>query len=539
MRKLQTDQIHIKPGSLRVVKILVVAIFFAGLVIISASGDDSATDPFYENTIAAQHILVANCTLNPAVLMPGDLATVTILLLNTGTTKGVGISSAVLNSKDIRILSDNYGNVGSIGPSNYMPLTFTIQAGQKTGIYYPVFSTEFRGTYFLRYPFKVEVQDIPLDVSVYGKPDTWADDKKEQILLNVGNRRDNMVSGVLIVPSPGSHEIYPKSYVVGNLDSGDSIIIPFNVTPHGENPVNFTVQYKNGVNLHEVNCSLPVTYGKNKKQADLFISNVEITNTGEYFKVRGDVSNSGIETAIGVTVTAKDPADPVFPNKEYGVGILKASEFSNFEVTFQVPPGISEVPLVTSFKDGDGRIISKETPVNLSSVLVAMNSTEMGPPMQESETPFGIPSDLILGAGAVLVILIGIVLFRRRSSQSSFTKVKRLSHVRLSQEITPLPIEPDNGSYTTNSPNLSQNGYKEAMALYQKGEFKSAAEKFHALVEENRMNHRAWNGYGICLTRLGEYQAAKDCYENALLLDPGNISYEKNKEINAKKSQKS
>ena len=142
---------------------VIYGLLFSSLV----TSNSTSPDPFFENTIAAQHIQVSNCTLNPTVLMPGDLATVTIILTNTGTDTGVGINSASISSKDMNILSSNYGKVGSIGPSNSMSFTYTLKAGDKNGIYYPVFSTEFRGTYFLRYPFKVEVQDIPLDSSIF------------------------------------------------------------------------------------------------------------------------------------------------------------------------------------------------------------------------------------------------------------------------------------------------------------------------------------------------------------------------------------
>ncbi len=499
------------------------------------TSNSTSPDPFFENTIAAQHIQVSNCTINPAVLMPGDQATVTILLTNTGTDTGVGINSASISSEDIHILSSKYGKVGSIGPSNSMSFTYTLKAGDKNGIYYPVFSTEFRGTYFLRYPFKVEVQDIPLDASIFEKPNTWADDKKEKIILHVGNRRDNELTGIIIVPHSGPHEVFPASYIIGTLTPGEVREVPFNVTPHGEGPIDFAVEYKNGINIHNTSCTLPLTIGKNKKEANLFISNVDITSTGEHIRVKGDVSNSGLETANGVTVTSKNPAEPVFPNKEYGVGILKASEFSNFEVTFTAPLNCSEVPLVTSFKDADGRIISTETQVNISSASV-MNMTDLLLPGEEPDLLPGVSNNSLQIGVLLLVILIGFMLYWRRKQRYPTERVTRMGIQVNGGNTTPLQ---KTGTKKPQLPDGNHNRFQEGIKLYQQEDFVKAAEIFHQIVVEDRMNHRAWNAYGICLTRLKEYQAAHDCYENALMLEPGNMSYERNKDRNEVKSQES
>lgn len=49
----------------------------------SDSGSGSV-DPYVMNTYAASHIQVANVSLDPSVLMPGDIATATIVMENTG-----------------------------------------------------------------------------------------------------------------------------------------------------------------------------------------------------------------------------------------------------------------------------------------------------------------------------------------------------------------------------------------------------------------------------------------------------------------------
>ncbi|PWR75600.1 COG1361 S-layer family protein [Methanospirillum stamsii] len=349
-----------------------------------------------ENEAAAAQIQVINLTTDPAILMPYDTATVTITLSNTGT-KSVAISGAEIQSKDLKILSDDYGKVGAIGAGNTMSFTYTLQAGGVTGIFYPVFSVDFRDANYLRYPFKVTVQENPLEVSVMNKPETWVEGKKENIVIHIGNPRDNAVNGVIIDPSKGRHEITPTSYFAGVLQSDNSIDIPFSVTPYGDEPITFTVHYQNGINQHTVPYTLPVVTGqKSRKQADTVLSNVQVDTERGNYRVTGDVTNAGLENANAVVISSEEPAIPVFPYKVYAVGALKPDDFASFEVTFRADTNVTEVPLRASFKDDDGNEFSSVTLVELGK--------EKNPKTQQDEE--GI-SPVIIG---VLVIIAAGVL---------------------------------------------------------------------------------------------------------------------------------
>ena len=82
------------------------------------------------------------------------------------------------------------------------------------------------------------------------------------------------------------------------------------------------------------------------------------------------------------------------------------------------------------------------------------------------------------------------------------------------------------------------NIYKKAMAHYQAGEYQQGAELFYQVIQNEKSNHRAWNAYGICFTKLGEYDLATDCFNNAISLDPGNETYQKNLTVNGKKQKR-
>lgn len=375
-----------------------------GVILLLALLQGAAAETLIESETAAAQIQVVELNTDPLVLMPYDVATVTITLKNTGT-RGVSISSATIYDKDVRVLSDRYGKVGSIGAGNTMSFSYTIQAGGQTGIFYPVFSVDFRDAHFLRYPFRVIVQDTPLEVSVLTKPETFVTGKKEDIMVHIGNPRDNQVTGVTVVPEVSDHEITPTSFFAGVIMPDAAIDVPFSVTPYGNEPVVFTVHYQNGINKHSSSFSLPVDIGmKSRKQADTVLSNVVVDTVEDHFRVTGDVTNSGLENANAVVIAAAPPAVPVFPYKVYAVGALKPDDFSSFEVTFRADANVTEVPLLASFKDDDGNEFSSETIVELG---------EGAGPAQKTEGEG--PSPVIIGLLVVIAAgVIGAVWYTRR-----------------------------------------------------------------------------------------------------------------------------
>ena len=353
---------------------------------------------------AAAQVQVTNITIDPAVLMPYDTGTVTLTIVNTGT-DSVAISRAELLDKDIRIISDTYGKVGAIGGGNSMRFTFTVQATGGTGIFYPVFSLDFRDANYLRHPVKLVVQDNPVEVAVLKKPDTFTLGKKEEITLHIGNPRDNEVTGVTIVPSAGSHEITPTSFFAGVLPPDAALDIPFSIIPDSSEPVTFTVQYQNGINEHQTMYTLPISPGTSKKQANPVLSNVVIEQEKDHWRVTGDVTNSGLETANAVEVTSADPAVPIFPYKIYAIGALKPDDFSSFELTFRTGENITAVPLITSFKDDDGNPFSGETMIETGAVVT-----------NNSQQPEGmIPPVFIIGIIVLIALgVTGVVIYSRK-----------------------------------------------------------------------------------------------------------------------------
>jgi len=363
----------------------------------------AATDD--DTDAAAAQVEVAELKIDPAVLMPYDTAMVTIILKNTGT-KAVHISHALIYDKDLKILTENYGKVGFIGAGNNLTLEYTIQARANPGIFYPTLSLDFQGARFLRNPFRVLVQEEPLEISVLSKPEIFIEGKKDLVYLHVANPRDNTVTGAMITVNGTGHEITPISYFIGTLPSDAVAEIPFNITPYGNHSVEFSLSYQNGINKHNISYSLPVNLGESRKRANPVISNVVVEDEGNFLRVTGDVTNSGLETANAVEITSAEPALPIFPYKIYAVGALKPDDFSSFDITFRVDANATEVPLRTSFKDRDGNIFVSDTPLEIDSQAGSI----------EKDQPSGLPKEMMFVViGVVLFMVIISIWFSRRN----------------------------------------------------------------------------------------------------------------------------
>jgi len=100
-------------------------------VVIFASGV-SAYDGVYASGTEEQEqessIMIAGYQVSPEVLMRNDIGTVTVTVKNMESAKSVNIKDARMLSRDIKVLSDSYFNIGRLGPGESLNLTFTIKA---------------------------------------------------------------------------------------------------------------------------------------------------------------------------------------------------------------------------------------------------------------------------------------------------------------------------------------------------------------------------------------------------------------------------
>jgi MYXO-CTERM domain-containing protein len=129
-------------------------------------------------------VIVSDCTVTPAILMPGDKGMVRVTLTNTAlsaveteslsyasyykkcTTANTEINPTVesvfLDGRgDIKILGGNSQFAGDLGPGQSVSLAFLVEAPAKDGIFFPVLHVRIRGAESVRYPVPVNV-NVPI-----------------------------------------------------------------------------------------------------------------------------------------------------------------------------------------------------------------------------------------------------------------------------------------------------------------------------------------------------------------------------------------
>ncbi len=103
-------------------------------------------------------VTIANYRVNPSVLMPDSLGTITITVTNTATSASiqentggtptdaattkvsdinVNIENVHLEGNGVDVLTKDFDRVGEIGPGQSIPITFSIRAPSKSGMYFP------------------------------------------------------------------------------------------------------------------------------------------------------------------------------------------------------------------------------------------------------------------------------------------------------------------------------------------------------------------------------------------------------------------
>ena len=106
------------------------------------------------------------------------------------------------------------------------------------------------------------------------------------------------------------------------------------------------------------------------------LTNIHVTVQQGAIDISGDVTNIGLETARSVTVTTQGEVTPVDPYKVYVVGSLEPDDIASFDVTFIAKATVGQVPLLVTYKDNEGNIITTTSNVEINSQAFSDQSTE-------------------------------------------------------------------------------------------------------------------------------------------------------------------
>jgi hypothetical protein len=290
-------------------------------------------------------VIITGYEVTPAVLMPGDMGTVTVTLKhtaqaaseteNTGimstgivtSTKTTGINTYIenvhLEGNGIRVLSEDFDHPGDLGPGQSIPVTFVIQAPDDSGIFFPEVRVDVESGRSTRYPVTVNVNT---DISTQKKPvlsvtqllpDRVAPGERCEAKITLENTGLNRASDIWVSANPDVASLVltsPGRYYTEHLDPGEcsNITLQFATdknTPIGLDPVNLVITYRDlGGTIEKQTeiIAIPV-----KGRADIAISSVTTDpvrpDPGSIFTLIVRVENTGTDRATSVRAMLDSP----------------------------------------------------------------------------------------------------------------------------------------------------------------------------------------------------------------------------------------
>jgi hypothetical protein len=295
--------------------------------------------------------------------------------VNTGT-ESVYINSARLSGVEISVTRSPEQTQGPIAPGSTVTYVYKVRAEGSDGIYYLRFVLDLREGGGLTYSIPAEVESSTLKISIMETPDPIIQGVKGDYRVLVGNPRPNAANAVTVTPEGDGFLVTPSGIFLGTLEPDGSSLVTFNVTPLRQTFIRFRVNFKNGINPHTATLTIPLSTVENRLAADPVITNIHVSTGQGAIHVAGDVTNVGLETARSVTITTQGDVTPVDPYKVYIVGSLEPDDISSFEVTFRAKATIGEVPLLITWKDRAGNVITTTTAVEVSSQALADQGNE-------------------------------------------------------------------------------------------------------------------------------------------------------------------
>jgi hypothetical protein len=399
-------------------RLLLISLLIALLAFGSICTIVSAAETMSETSAEAQ-VAITNISLDPAIFMQDDHGTLLVRITNSGTSP-VKIDRVELLSEELRVVNyQTYDKVGTLGTDNSLSFTFLLEANGEDGTYFPIFYVDFTEAGSMRYPVPVKVDDTTIMVSVIDSPDTFSAGEEDQVTLSVSNPRDNEVNSVTIIPGGQGITSSQSALFIGTLKPDEEKQVTFGITPEQSTDLVFDISYRNGPNQHHDTLTLPVKVGNRKVAAELVVNSIEVTGGGPSMTISGDVTNAGLKDAKSVTVTVGEPARPAEPDPIYVIGALEPDDFSSFEITCNAQ-GVSQIPLVVSYRDEDGKNYQEIFEISARSVTnstAAASSQVQGPPSMNGRQRGGGFGIMGFGSGIskvpivpiLVIILAGIV----------------------------------------------------------------------------------------------------------------------------------
>ncbi len=392
---------------------------------------------------ASPAVMITQYQLSPEILMPGDSAVLTLEVKNaeiasesstsvvggdsTTTTHTLGvdinniwISPAQSGGKQIRATA-NYEDIGYLASGASIEVNFKllVDTNMSEGIYFPIVNVDVSGGSDVIYPLLVKVSNASVDLLPTSVPSKISNGGTTELTVTAVNKRENAVKDVVITPHGDGVEFVPESYFIGSLAAETSEDVIFSVKPieTGAGNISFSVNYKNGDNLHTNALTAPLSVIEALDVAPIITNFPRSITKGGSSQISIEVYNAKTEKITGVLVTPICNAT-VIPS-QYFIGSMDPDDVfsASFDIyTDTVGYGTQIIGFKVSFKQGNDyyetplvsktyNVVSGPGTTYQTTGSSSSNSGSSGMPQTPSLTVCVTSLILIIVVSAALVVL--------------------------------------------------------------------------------------------------------------------------------------
>ncbi len=390
--------------------------------------------------IAQPSIIVADYTVSPENLMPGDSAILTLQIRNgetvatetTTSTSGSESTSTIrtlgATIESIRIIpaqsganqiraTAQYNDLGFLAAGTSMSVSFKllVDANMSEGIYFPNVNIDVSGGTDVSYPLLMKVSNATVDIIPKNIPSKISRGGTTELIITAINKRDNPVKEVVLTPHGDNVEFVPQSYFLGSLAAETSQDIVFSVKPLGTGPrdISFDLSYKNGDNIHTNQLVVPVTVIDALDVAPI-ITNFPISITkGGSSRISIEVYNAKTEKITGVLITPI--CNTTIIPSQYFIGSMDPDDVfsASFDIyADMIDYGSHLVGFIVSFKQGNDYY---ETPIVTKAFSVVqgpgVSYQASGGSTSSSGSNTPLTSSLLTCLTPVIIVIVVAILF--------------------------------------------------------------------------------------------------------------------------------
>lgn len=398
----------------------------------------SATDPT---------VVITDYRVTPSVLAPDGYGTIRVTLTNTATSaslresSGVAVSGEFQTTKstdipaiidsvnliggEIRVIEGSYQHFGAIGPGQSVDVTFSIQAPEKEGLYFPEVWVDINGGKNVRYPIPVNVNSDSLVMQsptlVISKqlPETVNPGESFPVVLLVRNAGSIRASDIVLSTSTSTTSLGskgPNTITIEPLNGGENRTVTLEfITDRfvtvGLQKIKIGIDYKlpDGTERHqEETIEVPI-----KGKAELGFVSVDTTprrvSAGTPFDLTIRIENTGTGEAKQVAAVVDLP---MTGNRQSFIGKIKPN---------------NDAPALFMLDGGSGGTYEYNVTVTYTDDI---GTHTIGFPMSLRVTPEDYSGTIILVA--IIVIVAGILAYRywylpRKNGNGALPWVKKNS----------------------------------------------------------------------------------------------------------------